>query len=65
MLKRSITGTVFKRILKVNNILPSVFAFKAKIELTEIKQALESKNSVPERYIYKLEQIFNITEQKV
>jgi len=62
MLKRSITGPVFKKVLKSNHIQPSVFAFKAKIELTKIKQTLESKNSVPKIYIDKLEEIFNITE---
>lgn len=62
MLKHSITGLVFKKILKEHNIQPSVFAFKAKIELTKIKKTLNSKNSIPKAYIYKLEEILNVNE---
>ncbi len=62
MLKHRITGPVFKKVLKSNHIQPSVFAFKSKMELTKIKQTLESKNSVPKVYIDKLEEIFNITK---
>lgn len=63
MLKRSITGPVFKRVLKLNHIQPSVFAFKTKIELTKINKTLESNNSVPKVYIDKLEEFFNITNK--
>ena len=66
MLKRksSITEPVFKRLLKTNHIQSSVFAFKTKIELTKIQQALESKNPVPKIYIDKLEEIFNVRSLK-
>lgn len=63
MLKFGITGQVFKRVLKSNHIQPSVFAFKTKIELTKVKQTLESKDLVPKVYINKLEEVFNITKQ--
>ncbi|NQZ22613.1 MAG: hypothetical protein HRT53_11205 [Colwellia sp.] len=63
MLKRSITGPVFKRVLKSNQIQASVFAFKTKIELTKVKQTLASEKSVPKIYIDKLEEFFNITEK--
>ena len=65
MLKRkySINGPVFKRVLRANHIQPSVFAFKAKIELSKIQQTLESKNSVPRIYIEKLEEFFNIIDK--
>jgi len=63
MLKRSITGVAFKRILKSNQIQPSVFAFKTKIELTQVKQTLGSEKSVPKVYIDKLEELFNITDK--
>ncbi len=63
MLKRkcSITGPVFKRLLKTNHIQSSVFAFQTKIELPKIQQTLESKKPVPKVYIDKLEEIFNVT----
>lgn len=63
MSKINITGPLLKRVLRSNHIQPSVFAFKAKIELVKINQTLESTNSVPKIYIDKLEEIFNITEQ--
>jgi len=63
MLKRSITGPVFKRVLKSNQIQASVFAFKTKIELTKVKETLASEKSVPKIYIDKLEEFFDITDQ--
>ena len=54
------TGPAFSRVLKNHKILPSVFAFKTKIELTKIKQISESKEPVPELYIQKLEQVFDV-----
>jgi len=62
MLRYGITGPVFKRVLKSNHIQPSTFAFKAQIELTKVKQTLESQDSVPKVYINKLEEFFNITK---
>lgn len=66
MLKRrcSITGPVFKRLLKTNKIQSSVFAFQTKIEFTKIQDTLESKKPVPAIYIDKLEKIFNVTSPK-
>ena len=62
--KCSITGPVFKRLLRANHIQPSVFAFQTKIELTNVQQTIESKNPVPKVYIDKLEIIFNVTGLK-
>ena len=66
MLKRkcSINGPVFKRLLRVNHIQPSVFAFQTKIELTKVQQTFESTSPVPKVYIDKLEVIFNVTSLK-
>jgi len=63
MLKPSITGPVFKRVLKSNQIQTSVFAFKTKIELAKVKETLASEKSVPKVYIDKLEEFFNIIDK--
>ncbi len=66
MLKRkyNINGPAFKRILKSNHIQPSVFAFQAKIELSKVKNTLESKDAVPKGYLSKLEELFHVSEKE-
>jgi len=61
--KYNINGPAFKKILKSNHIQPSVFAFQAKIELTKVKNALESKDSVPKDYLSKLEELFHVSDK--
>jgi len=60
--KHNINGPAFNRVLKLNHIQPSVFAFQTQIELAKVKNTLNSKKSVPKIYIDKLEEIFNVTE---
>jgi len=62
--KYNINGVEFKRMLKLNHIQPSVFAFQAKIELEKVKKTFESKENIPKIYIDKLEEIFNVSSHK-
>jgi len=61
--KYNINGAEFKRILKSNHIQPSVFAFQAKIELSKVKNILESEASVPKDYLSKLEELFHVSDK--
>jgi len=65
--KYNINGVEFKRMLKLNHIQPSVFAFQAKIELSKVlskvKDTLESTDSVPNDYLSKLEELFHVSDK--
>jgi len=57
--KYNINGVEFKRMLKLNHIQPSVFAFQAKIELSKVKDTLESTDSVPNDYL----ELFHVSDK--
>lgn len=47
MLKRRLTGSAFVKLLKENNIPLSVFAYKTKTNLTELKALKASDKPIP------------------